>query len=379
MRKMFVVPTLLCALVATAPRGSVAGGPPQPKCAAGKQKAAAKKENSKLICNSTAIKKIVPVDPLCLQTAETAFNSAFATSDAIGGAPCTGLASTIEGTVDACVQHIIDALPVAPGQEKCESGKVKAAGKAALKKLICHSKATKKGGHCSTTIKTLCIVDNDCPASETCVLTPVDPACLSGVSTLLSTLFTAADSKGACPGTASSIDALIDASCVNDVVPQLPARDPGCGNNVVEGYLGETCDDGNTVNGDGCPASCHVDSCTAMAGSSFLASVQYTPPAGTTISGLQIFVDYPEGKVAQPTFSSAFGVNNQPFDLGYGFNDSALKLGGLPSTFLHMNFKTCQGATVASAADFQCTVTEASNDVGDPVDPATVSCTVTVP
>src|SRR5262249_2465376 len=147
--------------------------------------------------NSTAIKNILAVDPICLQNAETNFDTAFATADAIGVAPCTGLASTIEDTVNTCVQHVLDALPVPAGQEKCDAAKVKASGKVALKTLICHSKAPKKGGHCSTTIKTPCIVDANCPASETCVLTPVDPACLSAASTLLSTLFTAADSKGA--------------------------------------------------------------------------------------------------------------------------------------------------------------------------------------
>jgi cysteine-rich repeat protein len=34
-----------------------------------------------------------------------------------------------------------------------------------------------------------------------------------------------------------------------------------CGDNVVQGANGETCDDGNLSNGDGCSATCHTEAC----------------------------------------------------------------------------------------------------------------------
>jgi len=152
-----------------------------------------------------------------------------------------------------------------------------------------------------------------------------------------------------------------------------------CGNGIVEASSGETCDDGNAVDGDACPHTCHIDSCAPITGSAFHASVTYAGPAGVTISGLGVFVDYPEGEVGFPTFSNAFGVSNSTTDVTYGFNAEALKLGGLPKPFMHMTFTQCQGAPTPTTADFACTVKDASDDAGNVVDPATVSCAVTIP
>ncbi len=105
----------------------------------------------------------------------------------------------------------------------------------------------------------------------------------------------------------------------------------------------------------------------------------YTGPAGVTISGVGAFVDYPEGEVAFPTFSNAFGVSNVTTDVTYGFNAEAIKLGGLPKPFMHMTFAQCTGAATPNAADFACTVTDATDDAGDVVDPTTVSCAITIP
>ena len=49
--------------------------------------------------------------------------------------------------------------------------------------------------------------------------------------------------------------------CSNTPIPGC--SEPVCGNGVVE--AGETCDDGNTVNGDGCSATCQVETCTSSA------------------------------------------------------------------------------------------------------------------
>ena len=39
------------------------------------------------------------------------------------------------------------------------------------------------------------------------------------------------------------------------------ARDPACGNGVVDSLVGETCDDGNLVSGDGCNELCQAEFC----------------------------------------------------------------------------------------------------------------------
>jgi hypothetical protein len=178
-------------------------------------------------------------------------------------------------------------------------------------------------------------------------------------------------SIGRCTGNA--------AQCL-DAATDCPAGQGCCGNKMVD--PGETCDDGNFVGGKGdfCPAGCFVASCTAVPASSFGIHVTYTHPAGTTISGLGFFVDYPEGKITAATKGSPpFGVSIDLNDLLYAFSVEALKLGGLPATLTPVTFQTCDGAAAATAGDFTCSVTDASDDLGNVVDPSTLSCAVTVP
>ena len=75
-----------------------------------------------------------------------------------------------------------------------------------------------------------------------------------------------------------------------------------------------------------------------------------------------------------------FGVNINLTDLLYGFSFVATKTsGGLPAAVTPVIFQTCVGAGAATAGDFTCTVTDASDDLGNVVDPSTLSCAVTVP
>ena len=359
---------------------AMAGAPPQAKCAAAKQKAVAKKEKGILSCRS---KDAATPDPTALQACidgvVAKFAPAFGKADAKGA--CVGDPAVVEPQVDNCADAVVSGIPINGGMEKCGAAKIKAAGGAASAKVNCYAKATGKGGHCSVDTKTPCLNSQACPSGQTCVFTPVDQPCLQKASGKLSSSFAKADLKGTCPGTGTSTDAVIDQSCVSTITNGLPGQSPNvCGNGVIEASNNETCDDGNALDGDGCPASCHVDSCTPVTPSSFGAHVTWSggPPA-TTISGLGIFVDYPEGKVSQPVAANSFGVAGSLNNLGYGFNDNLIKTGGLPSTLMSLTFKTCQGAPAAVQGDFNCVVTDASDDDGNVVDPSTITCTVTVP
>jgi cysteine-rich repeat protein len=374
--KILVLPILLCGLIAAAPQRAAGATDPLLKCASSKLKAASKKEAGLFNCLS---KNAVKPDPTALSACQTkvttAFGPAFTKADAKGA--CTGRSQDIEPTADLCVGNVSDLIP--PGTDtcnvpsgfcvvattkpcktnadcslpKCTSAKLKAAGKGAGGALGCYSKAVGKA-------------------------LAVDQACLTKASTAVTTAFMKADTKGACGGDPAAVNNEINNGCVLPVNGELPPKAPGCGNGVIEGYLGETCDDGNTLNGDSCPANCHVDSCTITT-TSFGAHVTFTGPSGTTISGLGYFVDYPEGKVGGLTTTPPFGTSVNVNDLGYGFTANAVKLGGLPSPMLTLAFKTCQGAAAATAADFSCTVTDASDDLGDVIDPSLVTCAVTVP
>lgn len=148
-----------------------------------------------------------------------------------------------------------------------------------------------------------------------------------------------------------------------------------CGDRVVD--AGETCDDGNVLDGDGCPSSCHVASCTPAV-PSVATSVTYTAPAGITIAGLVVFVDYPEGMVTRPKITPGFGVSIVSNDLGYGFTVAPIKLSGLPQPFMRATYDSCVAAPAATAGDFKCRVTDASDADGNVVPADQVTCAVTV-
>jgi hypothetical protein len=232
-----------------------------------------------------------------------------------------------------------------------------------------------------------CTSKNDCPSNPDGIsghfaccgdgVGDFGETCDRGTANCAAGTFCASDctaecqSIGRCTGNA--------AQCL-DAVTDCPAGQGCCGNKVVD--PGETCDDGNFVGGKGdfCPAGCFIASCTAVPASSFGIHVTYSHPAGTTISGLGFFVDYPEGKVTAATKGTPpFGVSIDLNDLLYAFSVEALKLGGLPATLTPVTFQTCNGAAAATAGDFTCTVTDASDDLGNVVDPSTLSCAVTVP
>jgi cysteine-rich repeat protein len=379
MMKILVLPALLCGVIVWAPQRATAATDPLLKCASSKLKATGKKESGKLGCLS---KNAAKPDPTklsdCIMKVESKFAPAFDKADSKG--VCAGRSQDLEATANACVQSIAAAIPppvdscnVPTGfcvtattrpckadldclLPKCTSAKLKAAGKAAAGGLNCYAKAVGKG-------------------------LAVDPTCLAKADDGLTAALTKADAKGACPPPVNAgVNGEVTGQCVVPVQGQLPGKAPGCGNGVVESYLGETCDDGNTKDGDTCPASCHVDSCTPVTPSSFGAHVTFTSNAGSTIiAGLGYFVDYPEGKVTAPGATAPFGVSNSLNDLGYGFNDNEVKVTGLPSPMLTLTFETCQGAPAATAADFSCTVTDASDDSGNVVDPSLITCAVTVP
>ena len=205
--------------------------------------------------------------------------------------------------------------------------------------------------------------------------------------------FLDADGGESCDASASGGDAGCPGAC-------LPAGTPGacacggttlstttttlpvsatCGNRTVD--AGETCDDGNTLDGDDCPSTCFVGGCTPIPGTSRMASVTYVPPPGQTVGGLGLFVDYPESQVRHPMIRVSSGVSGVVHDRDYGLTEELIDATGtgLPGTLFMMQFSDCQGATPPTAADFRCTVEDASDESGNVLDPATISCAVTVP
>ena len=160
-----------------------------------------------------------------------------------------------------------------------------------------------------------------------------------------------------------------------------------CGNGIVES--GETCDDGNTVTNppsDTCPADCTIITCTP--GGTTKVSVSFTPPAGKNVASITVLLEYPDGTVQIPGTadddSVKDSVSNTPsgtlvgrFDYDYALTvgiagTRAITVGQL----FQVTFDLCQAATAPVAADFKCTVTQASGTNFQPVNG--VTCAVTV-
>jgi cysteine-rich repeat protein len=151
---------------------------------------------------------------------------------------------------------------------------------------------------------------------------------------------------------------------------------PGCGNGVIES--GETCDDGNTLDGDTCPSNCRIEPCTPVDGTSRPFNVTFS--AGGDIAGIQVLVDYPEGKVSIAGSGAASSVRasitnlpqgafGTPNDLDYTLREVVASSSALPPGRLFtVTFQDCQGATAPTVA---------SDQFGNPV--AGVTCAVEAP
>ncbi len=162
-----------------------------------------------------------------------------------------------------------------------------------------------------------------------------------------------------------------------------------CGNCIVD--PGETCDDGNTIDGDHCPHDCVIKSCTPLVGSTRTFSVGFAPPAGVQLAAIQVLLDYPEDRVVIPGTGNDTSVTNSithvpfsrissPNDLDYALIEAVAGASALtPGRIFTVTFDDCDGATAPVAGDFTCTVVDTSDTGGNTVDPATVSCSVIAP
>ena len=157
-----------------------------------------------------------------------------------------------------------------------------------------------------------------------------------------------------------------------------------CGNNAVE--PGETCDDGNRVDGDSCPSTCRIETCTVVPATARVFTVNFTRPAGADVAGITVLVDYPEGKVGIPgsggeaTVKSSItnlpaGALGTPNDLDYAVREVVASFSPIPEGRLFtLTLQDCQGVTPPAASEFSCRVEDAADQLGLPVDG--VTCTV---
>jgi len=159
---------------------------------------------------------------------------------------CSGVQSDCESLADDCRDKVRAALPdgtSAASASKCEAARLKAAGKAASRKLSCYAKAARKG-------------------------VPVDSAPGGCLDRAHAKFVKAFEKVTGCAGDgqADAVEAVVDAQCVGqpadsdddgNVSGLCPAIPPACGNGSVDN--GEQCD----VPGSSCGgrALCRSDCC----------------------------------------------------------------------------------------------------------------------
>jgi cysteine-rich repeat protein len=170
-----------------------------------------------------------------------------------------------------------------------------------------------------------------------------------------------------------------------------PGGTPVCGNGIIE--PGETCDDGNTMDGDNCPADCVIHDCQFTQTTLDVDTIMQLPD-GVTPGALQIFLRYPDGVVGLPghgpdalnllTNLPDDAFTTTPNDVDYGLilvvlGPGGLTLGTSPAGLLATTtFTLCAGATAPPASAFHCTVDNATTVDNTDVTPNS-SCSVTLP
>ena len=178
------------------------------------------------------------------------------------------------------------------------------------------------------------------------------------------------------------VDCVTPATVPHDQPYPAACNAPVCGNGHVE--PGETCDDGNTANGDACPANCVIASCTP-AGTMRNVTVSFS---GSNVAGLTVYLEYPEGKVSLPGMGSDQSVQDRisgtpsnslttPNDLDYALIMGVVKTTAIPQGQLFIaQFDNCTGAQRSTSAEFPCTVTDASDPNGTTLTSVTCSAVV---
>jgi cysteine-rich repeat protein len=152
----------------------------------------------------------------------------------------------------------------------------------------------------------------------------------------------------------------------------------GCGDGFVDvtGQQGprETCDDGNRIDDDGCPANCFVNTCTPSENRLRVAVNFSTVNPDVFLISLNLFIRYQDGVVDVPgvnddppviaaVTSDIFATTPRDFDYGLRLllEDPSL-VGYDQGTAAEIEFVVCEGAAAPPIESLTCVV----KDGGDP-------------
>ncbi len=237
-------------------------------------------------------------------------------------------------------------------------------------------------------IKYLIVADNTAQTSEAgcpdALPTTTSTSTSSTTSTIATTTTTAASTTTTTTPTTTTVASTTTTTGLSTTTTTFG---PLCGNGVPN--PGETCDDGNHSDNDACPADCTVDACTPVVGTQRNFDVFFTPNPGVNVGGITVTMDYPEGKVeiqGPPHPNGTFSMippGSTPIvqDWNHSLRVTVAIAGtnGLPpGRLLRVRFRDCSGAAPPTAANFVCTVLEATDPFTNPVT-SEVTCSVVQP
>lgn len=171
---------------------------------------------------------------------------------------------------------------------------------------------------------------------------------------------------------------------------RTPTRPTGgtCGDGIVDLGGGETCDDGNRIDNDGCPANCRVLTCSA---SEQRLSVDVNFAANNPdvfLQTLTIFLRYPDGTISLPgrddsppviarVTSDIFSVTPRDFDYALRvLLVDPTTLGYHDGTAMTVVFDVCQGASAPALGAITCTIEDGTNQDFMTVPGDQITCTL---
>jgi cysteine-rich repeat protein len=154
--------------------------------------------------------------------------------------------------------------------------------------------------------------------------------------------------------------------------PTLPTGG-NCGDGIVDLGSGETCDDGNRIEDDGCPANCRVVTCAASE-QRFRVAVNFAAnDLDVFLQTLTIFLRYPDGTLSIPArddsppviarvTSDIFSVTPRDFDYALRvLLVDPTTLGYHDGTAMTVVFDVCQGASAPALGAITCTIEDGTD------------------
>jgi hypothetical protein len=173
------------------------GASPAQQCSQGKLAEASKKAERQLKCQAINA-RLGGVDQFCMEKASNRFTLSWNRIEARGGCLTTGDRDSIEAKIDAFVDDVTTELRPILNPNKCTALKLRAAGRKARGKLVCHARVAKQSG-------------------------ATDPLCLLREEARFSVRWQKAEASSFCltSGDEDAIEAKVDAF-VNDIATLLP-------------------------------------------------------------------------------------------------------------------------------------------------------------